>query len=136
MLNTLVYSIQIGVTSDALEFLLNQAELNEAASVGKIIIQSLSLAEYRTERKTLYRLLQKFQRWFKQDDKLRKFRGVINYVRATKEVERKNGEDTEDLRQRAHTRSERPITVVRKLLLATACPSMNYGAHINVKKIY
>lgn len=37
------------------------------------------------------------------DDKLRKFRGVINYVRATKEVEWKNGEDTEDLRQPAHT---------------------------------
>lgn len=88
---------------DALEFLLNQAELNEAMSVGKIIIQSLSLAEYRTEGQTLYCLLQKFQRWFKQDDKLRKFRGVINYVRATKEVERKNGEDTEDLRQCVRT---------------------------------
>lgn len=33
-----------------------------------------------------------------------------------------------------HTRSERPITVARKLLLATVCPSMSYGAHKCKKK--
>lgn len=33
-----------------------------------------------------------------------------------------------------HTWSERPITVLRKLLPATVCPLMNYGAHKCKKK--
>lgn len=52
---------------------------------------------------------------------------------ATKEVERKNGEDTEDLRQ---PRTHGPITVVWRLFAGGGAVFNDVTGHINVKEIY